>query len=126
MVHDTKEAEDLFESNNTIKLLNDKIVELNSIIALKNEDKISSKDIKKLVKLSTDEINLEAFTTGGDIFTRVIVSKHADSDYVNITFIPNEGKVLRIYMTEKSYLKFNEVINVFKLKSINTKQLEEN
>ena len=109
-----------------IEELESKIAELNRIIALQNEDKYSIKQTNKLGKLSLEEMYLESFSTGGDMFTKVIVSKHADSDYVNIAFVPNEGKVLRIYMTEKSYLKLHEAIDVFKMKSINTRQFEEN
>jgi len=115
------------ETDETIELLKNKIAELNRILALQNEDKYAEKTkIHSDKKLSVDEINLEAFSIDGNLFTKVMVSKHADSDFVNIAFVPNEGKVLHIRMTEKSYLKFHEVIDVFKMKSINTRQFEEN
>jgi len=108
-----------------IETLEEKISELNRTIALLNEDKIKAKSKSSIKGLSSEEMFLEALSTEG-IFNTVIVSKHVDSDYVTISFIGNDSKPLTIYMTEKSYLKFHEVIDVFKLKlkSINMRQFE--
>lgn len=109
-----------------IKELENKIAELNRIIALHNEDKCQAKIRTSNGKVSIEEVFLEAFSGDGNLYNKVVVSKHADSDFVNITFISSDYKISHIYMTEKSYLKFHEVIDIFKLKSINTRQFEEN
>lgn len=141
--HDTKNADDLFDGRQInsledlafslneskeekIRRLEKENAELHRILALQNEDKYSSKSKETKNKLAIEEMSLEAFSVDGNLFNKVMVSKHADSDFVNITFVPNEGKVLQINLTEKSYMKFWEVIDVFKLKSINTRQFEEN
>lgn len=113
------------EQDKIIELEN-KVAELNRIIALHNEDKYQEKVKASNGKLSIEEMLLEAFSIDGNLFNKVVVSKHPDSDFVNITFLSNEGKTLHFYMTEKSYMKFHEVIDVFKLKSINIQQFEEN
>ena len=116
MPHDTKSAEDLFGISNE-----------NRLIALENETKLLQKLKEIEAKTAVENINLEFFIDGYDMFGGIIISKHADSDYVNIVFCPNvEGKTISIHMTEKAYLKLHEAIDVFKLKSINTRQFEEN
>lgn len=116
MPQDTKSAEDLFG-----------ISAENRLVALENENKLSQKIKDIEAKTSVENMNLEFFIDGHSMFGGIVISKHADSDYVNIVFRPNiEGKTVSIHMTEKAYLKLHEAIDVFKLKSINTRQFEEN
>ncbi len=111
---------------NRITELENKIIELNRIIALLNEDKIIKKSETKIKGLSFEDIQLEALSTDGKLFNKVMISKHVDSDFINISFVSNEEKPLTIYMTEKSYVKFHEIVDVFKIKSVNTRQFEKN
>ena len=126
MVTDTdlENMKSLVDENNELK---EKVTGLNRIIALQNEDKLSNvlKEIDK--KTSMEKMNLEFFIDGQNMFGGVVISKYVDSDYVDMTFYPNrEGKAISIHMTEKAYIKFHEVIDIFKIKSINTRQFEEN
>lgn len=104
-----------------IRELEDTVGELNRVIALHNKDKYQEKIKISNDKLAIEQMNLEAFSTDGNLFTKIMVSKYVDSDFVNITFVPNEGNVLQVHMTEKSYMKFHDIIDAFKIKSISTR-----
>lgn len=113
-----------YESVKILELEN-RITELNKIIALYNQDKLDKIELLGNKNIAMEEILLEAFSIDGHLFNKCVVTKHRDSDFVNITFVSNETKTYSINMTEKSYLKFWEIIDVFKTKSINTRQFEE-
>lgn len=84
---------------------------------LKSNIKTSIID-KKITKnhcISAEEINLEVFSTIGPQYVKCIITKHKDSDFIIISLLPIEGKVFKIYMTEKSYSKFKNAINKFKI-----------
>ena len=91
-----------------IEYLENEVVGLNKVIALQNADKLKKIKIEEPIFLN--EQSLEVFGNG-EKYVRCLLSKHDESEYVDISFIPVEGKVLQISMTENAFKKFIDIIN---------------
>ena len=91
-----------------IEYLEDEVAALNRVIALTNQDKLEKLKIDEAIFLN--ETAVEIFANGMK-YVKCIVSKHDESEFIDISFLPVEGKVLQFNMTEKAFKKFIDVIN---------------
>jgi len=91
-----------------VEYLEEEVTVLNRAIALTNEDKLEKQRLGEQIFLN--ETGIEIFANGMK-YVKCIVSKHDESEFIDISFLPVEGKVLQFNMTEKSFKKFIDVIN---------------
>ena len=124
------------ETDDTIEFLHDQIkefkienaalhIELNKALSGKNDEKLSQIERTKDKNICKESTNLEVFNAIGPAYYACDISKHKDSDFIYINFIPIVSGNLSLAMTEKSFIKLLEVIEVFKTKYVNTRQFEE-
>ena len=99
--------------------------DLDKALSVKNNDKLSKLEHSKDKQICNESTNLEAFNTFGPAYVSCNISKHKESDFIYINFIPAVAGNLSIAMTEKSYVKFAKAIDIFKMKYINTRPFED-
>lgn len=95
-------------NDDKVKLLEEEILALNRAISFINQEKLDK--IQSKEPIFVNEGKLEIFADGSR-FVKCIVTKHDESEFIDISFIPVEGKILQLHLTEKSYKNFIDIIN---------------
>ena len=92
---------------------------LNRALALQNYNRLEEVDGFKDADFIKEDVALEAFSFfshTGEGYSKCTISKHTDSEFIYINFLPIDGPSLSICMTEKSFNKFINTTQKFKEK----------